>query len=56
MNPEYTSKACYGCNHISQNNRNGLKFLCNTCDFELNAVLNGASNIEYRTRGYKYSL
>ncbi len=46
VNPEYTSKACCRCNHISKNSRNGLKFLCDTCGFELNADLNGARNIE----------
>ena len=50
MNPEYTSKVCCRCNHISKNNRNGLKFRCEIGGFELNADLNGARNIEHRTR------
>jgi transposase len=56
VNPEYTSKACCRCNHISKNNKNGLKFLCYTCIFELNADLNGARNIEHRTRDCRYIL
>ena len=56
MNPEYTSKVYCRCKHISENNRNGLKFLCVTCGFELNADLNGARNIEHRTRDYSYTL
>jgi IS605 OrfB family transposase len=56
VNPEYTSKACCRCNHISKNSRDGLKFLCDTCGFELNADLNGARNIEHRTRDCRYIL
>jgi putative transposase len=56
VNPGNTSKAFCRCNNISKNNTNGLKFLCETCSFELNADLNGARNIEHRTRGYRYIL
>ena len=56
VNPEYTSQTCCRCNHISKNNRNGLKFRCKTCGFDLNADLNGARNIEHRTRDYRYIL
>lgn len=56
VNPEYTSQTCNRCNHISKNNRNRLKFRCKACGFELNADLNGARNIEHRTRDYRYIL
>jgi IS605 OrfB family transposase len=56
VNYEYTSKACCRCNCISKNNRSGVKFLCKVCGFELNADLNGARNIEYRTRDTMYIL
>ena len=51
-----SSKTCCRCNHISKNSRNGFKFLCKACGFELNADLNGARNIEHRTRDYRYIL
>jgi IS605 OrfB family transposase len=56
VNPEYTSQTCSRCNHISKNNRYGLKFRCRACGFELHADLNGARNIEHRTRDYRYIL
>ena len=56
VNPEYTSQTCCRCNHISKNNRNGLKFRCTACGFDLNADLNGARNIEHRTRDYRFIL
>lgn len=56
VNPEYTSLTCCRCSHISKNNRYGLKFRCKACGFELHADLNGARNIEHRTRDYRYIL
>ncbi|AKB77758.1 Mobile element protein [Methanosarcina horonobensis HB-1 = JCM 15518] len=56
VNPEYTSQTCNRCNHISKNNRKGLRFHCETCGFELNADLNSARNIEHRTRDSRYIL
>jgi len=56
VNLDYTSKTCCRCNHISKNSRNGMKSLCDTCSFELNVDLNGARNIEHRTRDYRYIL
>ena len=52
MNQEYISKACCRCNHISKNNKSGLKFLCKACGFELNTDLNAARNSEHRTRDF----
>lgn len=56
INPEYTSQTCSRCNHISKNNRKGLKFRCRACGFEMNADLNAARNIEHRTRDFRYSV
>lgn len=56
VNPEYTSQTCNRCNHISKNNRKGLRFHCEACGFEMNADLNGARNIEHRTRDFRYSV
>ncbi len=54
INPEYTSQTCNRCNHISKNNRKRLRFHCEACGFEMNADLNGARNIEHRTRDFRY--
>ncbi len=56
VNPEYTSQTCSRCNHISKNNRKGLRFRCRACGFEMNADLNAARNIEHRTRDFRYSV
>ena len=56
INPEYTSQTCNRCNHIEKNNRNGLRFHCKACNYEMNADLNAANNIEHRTRDYRYIL
>lgn len=56
INPEYTSQTCNRCNHISKNNRKGLRFHCEACGFEINADLNGARNIEHRTRDFRHIL
>ena len=54
IDPRYTSKTCSRCGHI--NNRNGLKFSCRVCGYELNADLNGARNIEHKTRDLRHDL
>lgn len=56
VNPEYTSQTCNRCNHISKNNRNGLRFHCEACGYEMNADLNASRNIEHRTRDFRYSV
>lgn len=56
VNPEYTSQTCNRCNHISKNNRKGLRFHCEACGFEMNADLNASRNIEHRTRDFRYSV
>lgn len=54
--PAYTSQTCNRCNHISKNNRSRLNFKCGICGYENNADLNGAMNIEHRTRDFRYTL
>jgi putative transposase len=56
VDPAYTSQTCFRCNHISKNNRNGLVFRCKACNYETNADLNAANNIEHRTRDFRYIL
>jgi IS605 OrfB family transposase len=56
VDPAYTSQTCFRCNHISKNNRNGLVFRCKACNYENNADLNAANNIEHRTRDFRYIL
>jgi len=54
IDPRHTSKTCSRCGHIST--RNGLTFRCNMCGYELNADLNGARNIEHKTRDLRHNL
>ena len=56
VDPAYTSKTCFRCNHIDENNRKGLVFRCKACNYEMNADLNAANNIEHRTRDFRYIL
>ncbi|MEX2739373.1 MAG: RNA-guided endonuclease InsQ/TnpB family protein [Candidatus Wukongarchaeota archaeon] len=56
VDAKYTSQTCSRCGHINKNNRNGLNFLCKTCGCGLNADLNGARNIEHRTRDFRHVL
>jgi len=45
VNPKYTSQTCSNCGFVEKNNRNGNKFKCKECGFELNADLNASRNI-----------
>ena len=56
IDPAYTSQTCSRCNHISKNNRKGLVFRCKACNYENNADLNAANNIEHKTRDDRYIL
>ena len=56
IDPAYTSQTCFRCNYISKNNRKGLVFRCKACNYENNADLNAANNIEHKTRDYRYIL
>jgi putative transposase len=56
IDPAFTSQTCNRCNHISKDNRNRLTFRCMKCGYENNADLNGAMNIEHRTRDFRYTL
>ncbi|MCD4768021.1 MAG: transposase [Methanosarcinales archaeon] len=49
IDPRYTSQTRPTYLHISRNNRNGRSFLCEVCDYALNADLVGAMNIKART-------
>ena len=54
VDPAHTSQECNRCNHVSNNNRNRLKFICQKCGYENNADLNASMNIEKRTRDFGY--
>ena len=56
VDPSFTSQTCIRCNHISKNNRKRLNFECEICGYQNNADLNGAMNIEHRTRDFRYIL
>jgi putative transposase len=45
VNPRYTSQRCSKCGYKHREKRNGLRFKCRQCGFELNADLNAARNI-----------
>ncbi|WP_321416600.1 transposase [uncultured Methanomethylovorans sp.] len=54
VDPAHTSQECNRCNHVSNTNRNRLKFICKKCGYENNADLNASMNIERRTRDFGY--
>ncbi|WP_321416681.1 transposase [uncultured Methanomethylovorans sp.] len=54
VDPAHTSQECNRCNHVSNTNRNRLKFICKKCGYENNADMNASMNIERRTRGFGY--
>lgn len=56
VDPAYTSITCFRCNHINNDNRKGLVFRCKACNYENNADLNAANNIEHKTRDFRYIL
>lgn len=45
VNPAYTSKMCPSCGHISNSNRSGIKFHCQSCGRTSHADAVGARNI-----------
>ncbi len=45
VNPRYTSQMCSKCGTIKKSNRNGNRFKCKECGFELHADLNASRNI-----------
>lgn len=45
VSPRYTSQRCSCCGHVHSSNRNGSKFKCKSCSFQLHADLNAARNI-----------
>ena len=45
VSPKCTSQRCSCCGHVHPSNRNGSKFKCKSCGFQLHADLNAARNI-----------
>lgn len=48
VNPAYTSQTCSNCGSIHKESRNGEKFKCVDCSFEIDADLNASINILHR--------
>ena len=48
VNPAYTSQTCSRCGSIHKESRNGEKFLCIDCGYELDADYNASINILHR--------
>ncbi len=53
VNPSYTSQTCSKCGSIHKESRNGEKFLCVDCGYEIDADYNASINILHR--GVTYS-
>lgn len=45
VNPKYTSQTCSECGYKEKSNRNGNKFKCRRCGYELHSDLNASLNI-----------
>ena len=45
VNPRLTSQKCFKCGHTEPSNRNGNRFKCKSCGFELHSDLNASRNI-----------
>jgi putative transposase len=56
VDTSFTSQTCPRCGHVSPNNRNELRFRCETCGYETHADRTGAMNIEHRTRDLRHVL
>lgn len=48
VNPRHTSQECSECHHISPDNRDGEKFICEMCGYFCDADVNAATNQAYR--------
>jgi len=48
VDPAYTSQTCSNCGVVHKDSRKGEKFLCTTCNFEIDADTNAAINILHR--------
>lgn len=48
VSPSYTSQTCSRCKSIDKSSRQGEKYHCTTCGYEIDADLNGALNILQR--------
>jgi len=44
-NPAWTSKRCYECHYVHEDNRQGEMFLCQRCHHQTHADVNAAKNI-----------
>lgn len=56
INPKYTSQGCCRCGYIHKSNRNGHRFLCKACQYELHSDANASFNIRLRGILYRQSL
>jgi IS605 OrfB family transposase len=52
VNPAYTSQRCSHCGFTHEDNRDDKQFVCQDCEYEVNADYNAAKNIANRYCGY----
>ena len=50
VDPKYTSQKCSGCGYISATNRDGEKFICESCGYHDDADIQASKNIAERTK------
>lgn len=48
VDPRNTSRCCSKCGHVSESNRNGSDFKCESCDYKVNSDYNASKNIGLR--------
>lgn len=48
VDAKYTSQGCSKCGHTEKSNRNGHRFICKACSYQLHSDLNAARNIKLR--------
>ena len=59
VNPKFTSQECSACHHVSKNNRDGEKFICENCghidhaDTQASRTILGRANLSFVSRRRK---
>lgn len=53
VDPRNTSKTCRNCGYVHSGNRNGSKFECGECGYQVHADVNASMNIALRGSGFE---